>query len=76
MNPTEINTRRTRLRLSQQELADLAGLDGMTVWRTFQGRSRPLNETVQKMNDALTAEELRLRDHLITLHGLPQGHAA
>lgn len=62
----EIDARVKALNLTLKELARRAGIDPMTAYR---GPKRLT--TYGRLMRALEAEELRLRHHLIALHGLP-----
>lgn len=71
MTPEQIARRASAVRLSRNRLAELAKLDKTTVGRTLNGLTRPLQETVTKMEGGLVADELALLRHLLALHGVP-----
>jgi transcriptional regulator with XRE-family HTH domain len=71
MPPKEIKARCRAIGLQGKALAHLSGLHETTVERTLNGKTEPLSGTLEKLTDALIAEEHRLRDDLIDLHGLP-----
>jgi hypothetical protein len=69
------NNCRTRRRHSPQNRrhdARLSGLNAHTVGRTLNGRTEPYHKTFEALKAALVAEELRLRDYLLSLHPLPR----
>lgn len=68
MSPETIATRARAIRLSDKALGGAAGLAENTVYRTLSRRTRPLQDTAEMLSSALVAEELRLRDYLLTLH--------
>lgn len=76
MTPAEIDARARAVHLKRSDLAELSGLPPDTVGRTLNGRTDPRLSTTNKLAQALTAEELRLRDHLLALHGLPEPQKA
>lgn len=65
----QITTRVKAINLTPKRLARLASVDPMTVYR---GPKRLVSH--QAVMDALVAEERRILDHLIRLHGIPQSH--
>lgn len=68
MSPETIAERAKAIRLSDKDLGKAAGLAENTVYRTLSRRTRPLQETADQLANALAAEELRLRDYLLSLH--------
>lgn len=78
MSPETIQERARAIRLSDKALGDAAGLSENTVNRTLTGKTRPLLDTANAMAQALIAEEIRLRDHLLSLHPIKseRGEAA
>lgn len=74
----DLAARIARIRLPQTKIAAATKLDEDTVSRALRARRGCLNSTAIKIEQVVVAEELRLRDHLIALHGIPenQGRAA
>lgn len=72
MKLTEIIDRANAVRLPQSRIAELSGLHKSTVERTFNSKTGPLHTTLERMELAVVQEEVRLRDYLIRLHGVPQ----
>jgi len=68
MSPDHLADRARKIRLTDKALGELAGCAENTVNRTLTGKTRPLLDTAQAIEAALTAEECRLRDYLLTLH--------
>lgn len=58
-----------RIRLTEKELARLAGIHKDTLAKTLAGRCDTKNSTFAKIERALVAEELRVLAHLQALHG-------
>jgi transcriptional regulator with XRE-family HTH domain len=56
------------IRLSGKALAQASGLDEDTISRVFGGRTDPLNSTLERIERAVAAEEVRLAAHLAALH--------
>jgi predicted transcriptional regulator len=73
MQPADLARRVKAIRLATRELGQLACVDNMTVRRVADGTSDPRVSTLEKIEAALVAEELRLRDYLVALHGVPEG---
>lgn len=72
MKPS-IATRIKMLRIGNKELAERVGVDPRTVghWRAEEFNPHPI---VAKQADRVLSEmELPLRDHLIAIHGIPNG---
>lgn len=72
MHPRQIASRAKRIGLQHKVIARQAELDGATVYRIFAGRTRPLLDTVSRIERVLIAEEIRLRDHLLQLHPIEE----
>jgi hypothetical protein len=74
MNGT-LSERIAAIRLPVNALASAAGVHPETVYRLVRGGNKrgPLHENHEAIQEALTAEEIRLRDYLVALHGIPQG---
>lgn len=72
MLPAEIATRAAAVRLDKKELAALAQVSHKQVVQITRGTASPRLNTLQAIEAAMLAEELRLRDYLIGLHGLPR----
>lgn len=66
----QIKERAANIRLKMNTLAELAGVPPSTAHaRTADGRDRDIRaSTLQKLADALVAEEFRVRDYLLGLH--------
>lgn len=71
MQLDDLSARAARIRLPHRRLAALAQVSKDTICSSFSGRHNPLHTTVTRMAEALQAEELALRDHLLRLHPLP-----
>lgn len=71
MQPAEIKARARAIGLDQKGLARLTGLHKTTIERTFNHKSRPLHDTLQRILDAVEQAEMRKRDELVQRHGLP-----
>jgi predicted transcriptional regulator len=71
MRPAEIvdemKRRAKALRLSNKEWAQACGLDETTLGRTLNGDTNPLISTLERMEEALAADERRVRRHLDAL---------
>lgn len=67
---SQIKERAANIRLKMNTLAELAGVPPSTAHaRNADGRERDIRaSTLQKLADALVAEELRIRDYLLSLH--------
>lgn len=52
------------LRLGPKEIARRAGLDEMTVSRTLKRHTRPLSETIDKIESVIAAHKTELRKAL------------
>ncbi len=72
MSPEEMAVRARAVRLEDKEVAAAAGVGENTISRTFSGKTNPLLLTARAIEAAIVSEELRLRDYLIGLHGVPQ----
>lgn len=75
MRLEQITDRIARVRLPQKALADRAALDEDTVSRALTNKTDPRNSTLEKIERALTAEEIDLRDHLLALHPVERSAA-
>ena len=63
----EIKKRRTRLGISQQDLAEFAGVGIATVKDLERGKGNPSLQTLQKLMEVLGLEmTLRVRNTLLT----------
>lgn len=71
MSPETIAERARAIRFSDKALGEAAGLAENTVYRTLAGITRPMLDTADALRNALTAEEIRLRDYLLALHPVP-----
>jgi transcriptional regulator with XRE-family HTH domain len=71
MQPAEIKARCRAIGLDQKRLAALAGLHKTTIERTFNKKSRPLHDTIERIVAAMVAQEKCKRDELVQRHGLP-----
>lgn len=71
MSPEQMAERARAVRLEDKVIAAAAGIGENTVFRTFAGKTRPLLLTAKAIEAAIVTEELRLRDYLIGLHGVP-----
>ena len=64
---TDIKKRRTRLGISQQDLAEFAGVGIATVKDIERGKGNPSLQTLQKLLEVLGLEmTLRVRNTLLT----------
>lgn len=68
MLPGTIMERASAVRLDKKALATMAGLSQKSVGMTLREQSSPRFSNLQKMEAALLAEELRMRDYLLSLH--------
>lgn len=68
----DLASRIERIRLPHSDLAERALVNKHTISRILTGSNVPLVSTIGKLQAALEAEELALRDYLIRLHGLPE----
>lgn len=68
---SEIKARCAAIRLQGKDLAKAAPCSITTVYNLFRGDGGR-SETLKRLAGALEKEELKLRDHLLTLHPLPQ----
>jgi hypothetical protein len=71
----EIKERAANIRLPINGLAELAGVTPSTAHaKTPDGRERDVrSSTLRKLAEALVAEELRLRNDLLSLHPVQAG---
>lgn len=58
---TDLTLRIARLRLPQYVIAQRTGLDDSTLSRAFNGKTDPLNSTLDKIEAAVAEEEAKLR---------------
>ncbi|MES2671583.1 MAG: hypothetical protein V4673_14360 [Pseudomonadota bacterium] len=67
---SQIKERAENIRLPMSKLASLAGVAPSTALaRTTDGGERDIrSSSMRKLSEAQIAEELRLRDYLLTLH--------
>jgi len=72
MAPAALAERLRAIRLSQSDLARRIGLPFNTVSRILLGSVDARASNVEAIKVALVAEEKRLRDYLVGLHGCPQ----
>ena len=70
MRQETIAERAAAIRLSTSHLSRETGLTAHTVGRTLNSRTRPFLETAEALEKVIVAEELRLRDYLLTIHPL------
>jgi len=78
-NISQLKERAENIRLRMNNLAALAGVPPSTAHaRNTDGSDRDVrSSTLKKLVDAQVAEELRLRDYLLSLHPIKQeGQAA
>lgn len=68
MSLETLRLRASAIRLGQKQLADAAGLSHKSVNQILGGRSGGRHDSVVAIETALAAEEIRLRDHLLSLH--------
>lgn len=77
MSPEEISNRARAVRLDRKALAGLSGRSEKAVGMTLGGKSSPRYDSLVAIENALTADEIRLRDYLLALHPLAkEGEAA
>jgi hypothetical protein len=67
----ELEARATAIRLQKRELAASCGLNKNTITNVFRGLGAR-TDTLKAIDAAIGAEEIRLRDHLVSLHPLPE----
>lgn len=73
----QIEARRRRIGLNVEDLARAAGCNPNTAGPALSGKRLPRGGTWQKLSDALIAQEIALRDHLLALHPVKkEGEAA
>lgn len=77
---SQLKERAENIHLRMNRLAELAGVPPSTAHaRKSDGHERDVrSSTLRKLTDALIAEEIRLRDHLLSLHPIKseRGEAA
>lgn len=77
MRPETIRERCFQIRWRNKAIAQATGLAEMTIGRTLSGSTSPNMTTFEQIEAAVVAEELRLRDYLLTLHPVKEeGKAA
>jgi hypothetical protein len=69
MQPEEIRKRCGAIGLQRGRLAEIAPCSPTTISRVFSGKSSR-TDSLDRLGDAVEAEELRLRDYLLGLHPL------
>jgi metallophosphoesterase superfamily enzyme len=73
LHAEEIKARAAAIRLPAELLGRLAEMAPSTAHRALAGAHDTRMSTMAKMTNALIAEERRLLEHLIVLHGQPGG---
>lgn len=75
---SQLKERAENIRLRMNGVAELAGVPPSTAHaRKTDGTPRDVrSSTLQKLADAIIAEELRMRDYLLTLHPVKKGGEA
>lgn len=68
MRPETIRERAARIRWRNKAIAEASALSEMTIGRTLSGATSPNMTTLDQIEAAIVAEELRLRDYLLALH--------
>ena len=71
MRPDVIRDRAAAIRFFNKTLSERTGLNENTIHRTLSGKTSPNLTTCDLLENALVAEEIRLRDYLLGLHPLP-----
>jgi transcriptional regulator with XRE-family HTH domain len=69
----QIEARRRRIRFKVEDLAAAAGCNPNTAGPALAGKRDPRHGTAKALADALVAEEIALRDHLLSLHPAVSG---
>ena len=64
MTPKEISERAAAIRLPIKTLAERAGVHEDSAHRALKQQVDPRASTVERLSDAVKAEEAQLRDHL------------
>lgn len=62
--PKNLRERAEAIRLTSKDLAGLAGVNEDTVHNVFNGKTDPRLSTIEAIENALAAEEDRLREQL------------
>ncbi len=75
MRPEEIRDRAAAVRLSNKTLSEMTGLVENTIGRTFSRSTSPNLSTCDLLENAVVAEEIRLRDYLLGLHPLDRANS-
>lgn len=68
MPPEILQVRALRIRWPNRAIALATGLAEMTIGRTLTRSTSPNYATINKIEAAVVAEEIRLRDYLLALH--------
>lgn len=77
MSPETISERAHAIRLGRKALAQHAQLSEKTIGMILRNASGGRHHSIVAIDNALIAEELRLRDYLLTLHPVKEeGKAA
>lgn len=71
----DLAARARAIRFPRKAIAEAAKVNANTVSRTLNGATDPRRGTDTSIASAIAAEEQRLRDYLIDLHGLPERDA-
>lgn len=71
-----IKQRAERINLSLARLAERSGMPTSTLTRPLRTGGNTTVRTLERANEALVAEELELRDHLLRLHPLTEEREA
>jgi hypothetical protein len=68
MSPELISDRARAIRLSRKAWAGQCGLSEKALGMILNGRSGGMHQSFVKAEEALIADEIRLRDYLLALH--------
>ena len=71
-----LKERMTMLRIGHRELAKLCGITTKTISGILAAKVKPQPATAKVLDQALTGEEIKLRDYLVSIHGAPQGEGS
>lgn len=69
---SELEARRLAIRFQRGELAFASDCDQNTVSKVLLGKTGTRVSTLTAMENALIAEEIRLRDYLLSIHPLAE----
>lgn len=72
MSPETIRERADAIRFGNKQIAGASGLSEKSVGQILSGRSGGHHTSFVAIENALEAEEQRLRDYLLTLHPVKQ----